>query len=43
MLHIFMRRCLTIGLEYNYVTEFNYDEAFELAKKCDALRESNPE
>lgn len=35
LVNIFTHRCKEIGLEYNCITEFDYDNAIELARNLD--------
>ncbi len=38
LVNVFGKRCYTIGRELCLTTEENFEEAFEVAKKCDEER-----
>ncbi|KRX01171.1 Amidase signature domain [Pseudocohnilembus persalinus] len=43
LLHLYMKRALTIGRELHGITVENYNEALQIAKNCDQMRETQPE
>ena len=43
MLYFYSKRAYTIGVKLNLLAEENYQEALELAKKYDKMRQETPE
>jgi len=42
ILYTFMERSQQIGIDMNYITDLNIEEAFEEAKRCDEIRRATP-